>query len=356
MKDLFRLTFSKVSKFGYDDYYHDFVQHAPFWLLRSAALAHEDVQAFPGFPGLYSFLQTYSFTCWRNPELYPHLTRILRARDIESDCESHLLALEGHLGLREVNAQVFTHRYFRLRGPLPQTFELVDGQIRRLPNAILMNDEDFPLVYRPVPHLFDDVVGGTATYDGSPLPIPPSKIEQIVRDAADVLRQYDIELYRGFTEAVGTLAITGEWNLGNRSSYSTGSIYTGGIFTSLCENSPIMLVESLIHEYYHQRLWLWWLIEAPADIPDRGVTMVSPISKQVRAVQIMMQALLIYVSLTDYYRWADRVFAEQSDWTGMRWRNLQSGTVELLSMLRQALAGRDESLRFVNSIAELSIN
>lgn len=352
MKDLFRLTFDKFSKFGYEDYYRDFVQHAPLWLLHSAALAHDDVRTFPGFPELYSFLQDHSATYWRNPELYPHLFRILKARDSEPDFERRLNALEGHLGLREINAQMFTHRYFRLHGPSPQTFELVNGEIRSVPDAILTNDKDFPLVYQPIPHLFDDVVGGTATYVGSALPIPPSEIKQVIRDAADVLRQYDDELYNGFTEAVGTLAITGEWNLGNRSSYSTGSVYTGGIFTSLCADSPTLLVESLIHEYYHQRLWLWWLIEAPSDIPERDVTIVSPISKQERPVQVMMHALLIYVSLTDYYRWAESLSAGGAEWIEKRWRTLQSGAVELLSVLRDALAGRDESLRFVSAIAE----
>jgi HEXXH motif-containing protein len=273
-------------------------------------------------------------------------------RDVASGPERHLSALQGHLGLREVGAQMFTHRYFRWHRPSPQTFELVDGEARVVPEAILMDDKDFPLVYQPTPQLFDDVVGGAATYVGEPLPITPAEIKRVIRDAADVLRRYDEELYAGFTEAVGTLAITGEWNLSNRSSYSTGSIYTGGIFTSLCADSPPLLVESFIHEYYHQRLWLWWLIEAPIDIPDRDLTMVSPITKQERSVKIMMQALLIYVSLTDYYRWADRVFADQSDWIGRRWRTLRSGTGELLNALRDALAGRDESLRFVNAVAE----
>jgi hypothetical protein len=108
----------------------------------------------------------------------------------------------------------------------------------------------------------------------------------------------------------------------------------------------------LIHEYYHQRLWLWWLIEAPPDMPDRAVTIVSPISKQERSVQVMMHALLIYISLTDYYRWAEHFSAGESDWIGKRWRKLQSGAVELASVLRDALVGCNESLRFINAVAE----
>jgi len=122
----------------------------------------------------------------------------------------------------------------------------------------------------------------------------------------------------------------------------------------LCADSPTLLVESLIHEYYHQRIWLWWLIEAPADMPDHSMTIVSPVSRQERPVQVMMHALLIYVSLTDYYHWAGRLFPGESDWIGRRWRTLHAGAVGLLRMLQGVLAGRDESLRFVNAIAEFA--
>jgi hypothetical protein len=352
MKDFFRLTFSKVSKFDYDDYYHDFVQCAPFWIFRCASLAHKRIENLPGFSQLYSFLQADSAICWRNPELYPHLFRILKGADTEFDLGTILCALECHLGLRDLNPQAFTHRYFRLHRPIPQTFELAEGEIRAVPQAIVANEQGFPLVYQPVPHLFDDVVGGAATYIGSPLPVPSSVVGNVIREAAEVLRQYDSELYDGFTDAVGTLAITGEWDLANRSSYSTGSLYTGGIFTSLCVDSPQLLVESFIHEYYHQRLWMWWLIEAPSDIPDREMTVVSPVSGHERSVQIMMQALLIYASLTDYYRWAYHGAPDKSDWIGIRWKALQEGTFELLNLLRRVLAGRDDCLRFVNAIAE----
>jgi hypothetical protein len=355
MKDLFRQVFAKTSQFEYGEYYRDFVQKAPAWLLNSAATAHNDVGSFPGFTQLFATLQERSASCWNNPELYPHLFKILRARDLESNPEVHLRALECHLGLREISPQVFTHKYFRLHAPVPQTFELVDDSVRVVSDAIVACGPNFPVVYMPVPNLFDDVVGGTTTYNGSPIPIDSSQLRQVIRDAADVLHNYDEELYGGFTEAVGTLAITGDWNADNRSSYSTGSVYTGGIFTSLCADSPTLFVESLIHEYYHQRLWLWWNIEAPSDIPGRDVTITSPISKQERSVQIMMQAFLIYVSLTNYYHWAARIYESESGWRETRWRTLQTGSDALLAVLREVLVGRDDSLRFVNAVAESNI-
>jgi hypothetical protein len=352
MKDLFLRVFAQLSRFDYGEYYRDFVCKAPIWILRSAGRAHEDVRTFPGFQALCAFLKERSCSCWNNPELYPHLHRVLRARDGQSDTSRTLKALEGHLGLREVSADLFTHRYFRRNRPLPATFELADGRVKEAPEAIIAKDPGFPLLYGPVPHLFDDVVGGRATYDGSPLPVSPDEIRRTVGDAERLLGRYDATLHNGFTEAVGSLAITGGWSLADRASYSSGSNYTGEIFTTLCPGAPTLLGESLIHEYYHQRLWLWWLIEAPSDLPGREVVMVSPVSGQERPVQVMMHALLIYMSLVDYYRWAERA-SDDLDGASIRrrWRTLEAGATELLAALRKALAERSASLRFVDAVA-----
>jgi hypothetical protein len=351
MKDLFLNVFSGLSRFTYDEYHHDFVCKAPLWILRSACDAHEHLHAFDGLPALCDHLEAHSPACWNNPELYPHLHYVLRSHDGPSDTERHLRALEGHLGLRGVDSALFTHRHFRRHRPQAATFELVEGSVHEVPEAIVSDDPGLPLLYGPVPHLFDDVVSGRAVYDGSPLPVKPTAIRQVFLDASETLRRYDATLHAGFAEAVGTVAVVGGWNLNDRSSYSSGSYYTGGIFTTLSD-SPTLLVESLIHEYYHQRLWLWWLIEAPDDLPARDVVTTSPVSGEERPVQVMMHALLIYVSLVDYYRWAEEVSdGPTRTWTGRRWRTLQAGSATLLATLRAALATRPASLRFVDAVA-----
>ena len=81
-------------------------------------------------------------------------------------------------------------------------------------------------------------------------------------------------------------------------------------------NTPLT-AESLIHEYYHQRIWLWWLIEAPAHLPPREVMMTSPVSGQQRPVCVMMHALLIYASLIDFYSWAEWACPDEGAWRGL---------------------------------------
>ena len=68
---------------------------------------------------------------------------------------------------------------------------------------------------------------------------------------------------------------------------------------------------------------------------------------------MLLHALLIYVSLVDYYRWAEETAedAREDGWMGNRWRTLEAGAAKLLVALRESLAGRPESLRFVDAVA-----
>ncbi len=352
MKDLFRTVLSKISVVGFADYCRDYVFRVPFWLLDAAARAHEDIAACAKVESLHKFLSRESCTHWNNPELYPHLLQLLGARDTQLDAKSHLLALQGHLGLRNVDRRMFNHRYFRRHGSSPSVFELNGEKIGLVMDAILIAEAGFPVVYRPVPHLFDDVVGDGITYVGSALPLSDREMKNAVRSAIDLIGRYDADLHQGVTSAIGVIALTGEWHPGDRISYSMGRSYTGGIFASVCTESAALLAESLIHEYYHQRIWLWWLIEAPSDLPPRDVTMTSTVSGQQRPVSVMMHALLIYTSLIDFYRWGEGACSDEGDWMGRRWRSLAAGATALRDSLRALLQTRPDCLRFVNAIAE----
>lgn len=352
MKDLFRTVLSKISVIEFVDYCEDYVFRAPFWLLDAAARAHGDVATCAAFEPLYTFLSRESRGHWNDPEIYPHLLPLLGARDAAFDVEPHLWALQGHLGLRDVHSGMFNHRYFRRHGSSPIVFERSGASIRPVTDAILIGEAGFPVVYRPLPHLFDDVVGGSVTYVGSASPLSDQEMKHAVRSAMNLIGRYDADLHQGVTSAIGVIAITGEWQPGDRSSYSMGKSYTGGIFTSVSTESAVLLAESLIHEYYHQRIWLWWLIEAPPDLPPRHITMKSTVSGQQRPVSVMMHALLIYASLIDFYRWAEGSCSDEGSWIGHRWRSLTAGAILLRDALRGQLQTRPDCLRFVDAIAE----
>ncbi|WP_019833500.1 HEXXH motif-containing putative peptide modification protein [Sphingomonas sp. PR090111-T3T-6A] len=350
MKDLFRLVFGRVSRFSYGEYHTDFAVNAPFWLLDAAARAHADLSGVPGFADLHAYLRDRSEAHWNDPELYPHLHALLAARTAGSDPERHVRCLRGRLGLSPVEPAMLVHRYFRTHGAKPATWEMSEDSVRPVEGAILDCVTGGPIVYRPLPGLFDDVVHDGMRYNGARLPVSEAGMRDAILAGLVTVRRYAADLHEGILDAIGVIAITGDWSPGDRSSYSMGAHYTGGIFTSLCPGSPELQAESLIHEYYHQRLWLWWLIEGPADLPDREVKMISPVSGLERPVVVMMQALLIYASLADYYRWLLHGDISGADWIERRWQALDRGRDTLADILRDRLEERPQSRHFVDAV------
>lgn len=351
MKDLFKSVFSNISAIEPDTYFQGYVRKAPFWLLDAAVRAHEDVRSCAALEPVHALLSKQAELHWNDPELYPHLMSLLGTRESRGDARTHIWALQGHLGLRDVDREMFSHRYFRRHGTVPGVYELDAGEIRPVANAMLMHEPGLPIVYRPVPHLFDDVVGAGIAYEGKALPRSGQEMISAVRSAIDLVWRYDADLHQGVTSAVGVIALTGDWHPGNRTSYSMGKTYTGGVFSSLCTDSPALLAESLIHEYYHQRIWQWWQIEAPSDLPSIDMTMISTVSGHERPVPVMMHALLIYVSLVDFYRWAETACSDESHWIRHRWQTLKVGATTLRKALRDRLHARPECQRFVEVVA-----
>src|SRR5205085_5909118 len=97
---------------------------------------------------------------------------------------------------------------------------------------------------------------------------------------------------------------TGEPDVADRSSFSARMFYAGGIFSSLLRGNVPALVENLIHEYFHQRLWVWWSIESPQDLPPETLMIESPVTRTQKSVRVMVHAFLIYIGVCAYYRFA----------------------------------------------------
>jgi hypothetical protein len=247
------------------------------------------------------------------------------------------------------------HRYFRRRTASPRTFEWTGDEYREIPATIAVNAEagQFPVVYLPFPGLFDDVVGAD-TYCGDGDWVDAVTVEQRLAAAAAQIRAYCPVLYDGFRAAIGTIAVTGERGEDIRQSYSAEVTFAGGIFVAIPDDNIPSLVEGLTHEYYHQRLWLWWLIEPPADLPPEELTIVSPVTNAERSALVMLHALLIYASACDFYRHASRSGDAHAAWCAARLEQLELGTRQLVAELEQVLWDRPESLRFVRAVQEVA--
>jgi hypothetical protein len=138
-------------------------------------------------------------------------------------------------------------------------------------------------------------------------------------------------------------------------SFSKRNYYIGGIFVSIAD--PIGVAEQFIHEYYHQALWPWWMIEPPPDLPADGEIIVSPITGQRRALSSMIQGLLINYSLIDYYRFilsppeSSNHEGDHRERAKARLAKIEGGIGALLVALKGALSKRPYCSAIVEFIA-----
>jgi HEXXH motif-containing protein len=208
------------------------------------------------------------------------------------------------------------------------------------------------LVYAPHPGLFNDVAGDL--YNATPSPVRAEALVTVADEALAIIGAYSDQLYHGILETVRTIAFTSDDHQVTRS-FSMRTAYPGGVFSARCD--PIALAENIIHEYYHCRLWTWWLIERPQDLPGDDISITSPVTGMSRPVATMMHAALIYFSLIDFYRVLCRDIDKASDCTQRRFcegrlQQLERGAPAVLHSLRNMLQDRPESLRFVDIVAQ----
>lgn len=353
-RDLFKAAFEEFSRFDWATYELEFLEHIPKHLLRSAIKTHSfEGSQLERSDRLLSLLEDAEAGRWNNPELYPSLFQLMRA---DADRDHALKCLELQLGCVDLCPANFAPGFYRQGGGHSRVRRIVDDRVFDLSSSIVwqLEKSSFPTFYLPYPHLFDDVIG-EAVYMGA-AEIDRPDLEKVVHGAQSALRQYSIELHDGFCDAVGSVALVGTQAGLDRSSYSARMRYAGGIFSSFLANNVPALLENLVHEYFHQRLWVWWSIEAPGDLPPEGVTIVSPITNLDRSVQVMIHALMIYIGVAGLYAYCldNLVLAPTTrEWAERRLARIQDGIKALPSRLRERLEDCPQTLRFVNFIADL---
>jgi hypothetical protein len=356
-RDVFRVTFDRFSQFDWPTYRTQFLEELPWHLLRTAIGSNGALRDYPRLSGLCADLYQASRRQWNNPELYPPLFWLLQQPEGRPS-DAAIRRLELEMGTIELDAVQFGPGFYRLRQPAPAVFRIYEGQAVQLEQLVLCPQPmaaRFPMVYLPYPGLFGDVVGPEVPAD-LPGVLSSEAVEEMIHAAAACLRRYSAELFAGFCEAIGTIGVTGAATVFDRSSYSSRMYYAGGIFSSLLGDNVPALVENLIHEYYHQRLWVWWSIEAPRDLPGEELKVESPVTKTTKSVQVMLHALLIYLGVCDFYRFVldhEPISDAHAHWVQTRWSELSNGNRRLLQVLIETLQPYPESLQLARFLGEM---
>jgi hypothetical protein len=351
LEEPFAMVFGSLSSYGPQEYHELFVSRLPEMLLGTAASRSGELADLIGGSGLLDDPGISSRSHWRNPELYPHLMS-LQSCDSTS-AKRHLALLRVHLGMAPPSRSIIGKQDFlRLQGEPPRVLTIRNARL-----ADISQVTSVPLgqwscaVYAPYTGLFTDVAGGF--YHASPYVGPVGGLANLVREAADILAGYSARLYQSVAEHTGVIAFTSDDPIVTQS-FSMRTSYLGAVFSAICD--PVALGENLIHEHYHCRLWAWWLVERPEDLPSDELVIQSPITGMARPIIVMMQALLIYVALLGYYRYlradsAARGLAGAR--IGSRLELLEKQTPILGRCLDEALKDRPASRRFVTALCDL---
>lgn len=268
-----------------------------------------------GFEDLRHTLKCPSetFQTWRNAELFPYLNYLAFPNNIKSQyCVN---ALRVHCQLDQLKCDTNPDvNYWRLaHGAYKSSVEVAQFNHLLVESRfdigwVLDIYENLVTVYRPHHNLFDDVE--PALYGDQFSNKLNAELSELLTDAFGLIDQYSPTLRKNIVDQISTIALLKEPK-GRPNSYSLRNRYIGAIFVSV--TSATEMAEQLIHEYYHQCMWPWWLAEPPGDLPDVSMQITSPVTGAVRSLPTMVQAVLIYASLQDFYSFANNQRASGQD-------------------------------------------
>jgi hypothetical protein len=353
--DLFRSVFGALSRFDWPTYQGQFLDELPLHMLGSLSKANPDFDRDARLGDIREKLRETSRTYWKNPEIYPLLYGLLlRNSDLSQDM--FFERMEYQILDSRLDPAHTPNGFYRRPWAEPQVIQVADGALKLHSDIVVkgIEAEAFPAVFMPRSGLFDDVVGADVYYGADPA-FDMSEAAAIFTEAAASLRRFSPELYEGFCDAIGLVALTSEPVGEVPRSFSARMFYAGGIFSAILKDNAPSLVENLVHEYYHQRLWLWWSIEAPEDLPPQDMTIRSPVTGADKSVQVMLHALMIYTSVCHYYDFAlskEPLPPPVRDWVEQRRSKLATGSRKLLDLLMEALPDRPETRRYVAHVGD----
>ena len=295
-KDLFGLAFEEFSRIDTAVYRDRFLGKLPLRLAKTAMVVNSNLGTLPEFHELLEELDSKEVPHYRNPELYPYLNFLNNAgRSHQRGC---VAALRVHAGLDHISADMGEYRHIWRFHSSPSVYASQHGQLMEVREVCerISSDTYDPVVYKPYPSLFTDIQADL--YRGDAQSREVVDVKRDVLRALSIIGRYSPELETNIRAHVSAIAFM-DRDTAEVKSFSLRNFYVGGVFVSV--SSSLLLAEQLIHEYYHQVLWPWWLIEPPADLPGNDVIVVSPITGKTKPVPVMIQALLIYRSLGDFY-------------------------------------------------------
>ena len=284
---------------------------------------------------------------WENPEIYPALIGMLNSSD-EVDWRYHLSVLELQTGnFRDFSS--LPDGVYRIGFPEFGVVSVRSDNVEELSGQLFFRVNDKPTYHvYPRAGLFTKLVGADLYPEEESGGAAGIQIEDFVRCAWGILDSYDSSLTGDLASSISRIVLTPDFGDDIRWSYSLRLRYLSGIFINPYRVNRHGFVESMIHEYCHQRLWLWWSFDPLDGITDNGRQVISPVTGRRRSLAVMFHALLIYIAVEDFYRHClaeEEMPVVERDWCVERHKHLGKALPELYSRLtgcidQESIGGR----------------
>ena len=295
---------------------------------------------------------------WGNPEVHAPLMALGDRCPSEAAVDRQLRRLEVLAGEVPVSAPGNQDGIYRLDHLGQGVVERRGGKVT--PRLATWSHPDGTLIYLPVPGLFRDL-----PFPEDYLPEHPAGDYQLAIERYHVARNWldrvAPKVSSDFREVISGVALLppvpgaeepptqAQW------SFNLRLRYRGVLFVNPFSVGVPALAEALLHEYIHQRMWLWWELDSPTGLPQKRERMVSPISGRSRPAITMIQGLMIFRCVTTLH---ERLLElgdlspQEQTWCAQRHERLRVAVPQLVDALRGRLPDASEARRIVDLVAD----
>lgn len=302
--NLFLECFNQFSKLQFDDLIGRIQPHMPRHFLLSTLELQPSLQRYRvEVEEIAAFLSVRNseLTFWRNPEVYGQIALLAKHAARNDNLVPILESLRLQVGMVGPRAARLADGLYRLAYVDGSFYVSRGGEIREIEGEIRTSVNGFRgLVLLPFENLFADLVD-PSLYPPVCNDFEPRQLESQLAKAFELLEFYSPEVICDLEDVVQTIVLVPNFEDQKRWSYNLRLAYFGGIFINPFVTGPYGLVEALIHEYCHQRLWQWWAYEPPTGLPAGNLMIRSPVTGRDKSAVVMVHALIIYVAVRDFY-------------------------------------------------------
>lgn len=271
-------------------------------IIRAGVLTQEAAIVARGYIKYYTAKST-RVPIWKNPELFSSSVALSRLNDPGKEAPL-LKEIEIQLGLRRPTPADAKEQ--SLRSYHFQKCFWINGKKLRLDEEnhfrISNTDNSCTITFcLPVKNAFQHFIPGTIYPVDFTKTYPVKKAKGLVKNSLALLKKYSPTLYHELSEVISYVFLTPDFNDRKRYSYNLRTQYFGAVFINPFQTDEVAFAESLIHEFIHQRLWLQWAYQLPDLHHYESIRIVSPFTRRLKSLPVMVHAFIIYNVLHDYY-------------------------------------------------------